>query len=344
MENKADSYAKAVQSIIFSWGDLLRVRGRLSEFDNMEFYLYESLSDPAPILSRLFREKPDLLVGLIVYNRKPIEQRIKVVSEQIRKQPWQDVLPLIDQSFSFLADLYKSKGITLANAEKLIEKKFEDALSNITLDELVGIHEGISENEIRDALSKLKLTTGSIAGADKRLKDELNRHYGPEYEQDIKIALWECSRGNKHFITEILKLFEKMPENQKPLLFVRMFVEGKEPKVLRATLLRILRRTIADLPGIAEAIRDRRRREEHKASAVEMKYEDINQIEEGKFQRRLETIEWKSYLNQMTPGEIDVFSKELERLDSNKTREEWYGEKDAQRVTQRIKYIKSKYN
>ncbi|MFC2001922.1 hypothetical protein ACFLUZ_05425 [Chloroflexota bacterium] len=80
----------------------------------------------------------------------------------------EDLEVVAKQGFLFLADLYQSEGITAAEAERLITQGFIDALTGITLDELVKIHDNVSENDIRDALCRFKLSTNNVAGADKR--------------------------------------------------------------------------------------------------------------------------------------------------------------------------------
>lgn len=49
-------------------------------------------------------------------------------------------------------------------------------------------------------------------------------------------------------------------------------------------------------------------------------------------------------LEQLKPRELDLFNAELERREAEKTREQWYGADKAQKVTQRIKYLKTKYS
>jgi len=65
---------------------------------------------------------------------------------------------------------------------------------------------------------------------------------------------------------------------------------------------------------------------------------DNMQLEKDWEENRVELI------SQLKPRELDLFNAELERLEAKKTREQWYGSTEkVQSVTQRVKYLKSKY-
>jgi len=49
-------------------------------------------------------------------------------------------------------------------------------------------------------------------------------------------------------------------------------------------------------------------------------------------------------IGQLKPRELDLFQRELMRLEYDKTREEWYGKDRAPKVIQRMKYLKGKYS
>jgi hypothetical protein len=340
-----ETQQRAISGIITSFEDVSSLRGQEDVAQRVRPYLQGSFKEPGSFLHRLLEANPGVANQWMRYESVPSSMRRQIISQSINSKTWEDAIPIGYQSFLFLAELYKDKGITAAEAEKLVKKAYEDALNNVTLDELVTLHDNVSKNDIRDALGRLKLSTGNVAGASIRLKFELDDRYGPEYEQDLKIALWECSQGNNNMMAEIQQAIEGTParsQQEQIVLFARILT-GKESELLRATLLKMIGKTIADLPGISDAIREERRREGRKGT-IPLDENCLEQIERERFERTRENSEMKINLNSLTPRELEVWNQEKERILADKTREEWYGLEKAERVKQQIKYMKSKYS
>jgi hypothetical protein len=277
---------RAISGIISSFEDVSFLRGQEDVCQRVRPYLQGSFKEPGSYLHRLLEANPGVTNQWMRYESVPSSIRRQILSQNINSKTWEDAIPMGYQSFLFLAELYKDKGITAAEAERLVKKAYEDALNDVTLNELVKLHHNVSENDIRDALGRLKLSTGSVAGADIRLKHALDDHYGPEYEQDLKIALWECSQGNNNMMAEIQKAIEGIParsQDEQIELFTRILT-GKEPELLRATLLKMVGKTIADLPGISDAIREERQREDAKVTMQPWDDDSAEMIKDESFE------------------------------------------------------------
>ena len=81
------------------------------------------------------------------------------------------------------------------------------------------------------------------------------------YEQDLKVAFWELAKGSRYLQDELGEMIcgdPTRPLTEQLDLIVRIF-RGQEHKLMRDTLLRILRKTIEDLPDVKTALQNSER-------------------------------------------------------------------------------------
>ena len=143
---------RAFKGVFTLFEDLMFLEGKGFIARGLRPHLKGSFTEPGSILHRQFDAYPAYVADLIHYmDYQPGQRRRAIIQFGTRKQ-WRDVIPLIKDGFLFLADLYQRKKISAAEAERQIEQEFEDALNNITLDELVKTHDNVSKNEFRTCL------------------------------------------------------------------------------------------------------------------------------------------------------------------------------------------------
>lgn len=254
---------QAIVGLINLWEDLLFIRGKGSAARQLKTLLQDALSEPGSYIHRLIEATPNREAWFFRYASYPVGWRRKIIGQNLSRKAIQELAWLFQRGIYYLVLGCLRGGITAAEAERRINQQYEEALSTITLKELVKASDGVAyDNEIRNLLARLALSTGSIAGADKCLgvilQQRLKTFTGDTsvYEQDLKAVLWECAKGNHHLIREIVKMIEgdtPRPLEEQITLIVSIF-RGQEHKLVRDTLLRILRKTIADLPDIHQDV------------------------------------------------------------------------------------------
>ena len=132
-------------------------------------------------------------------------------------------------------------------------------------------------------------------------------------------------------VTETLKPFKGLSQDEQVALFARM-VTGNEPRLIRTTLLRILGKTIADLPDISDAVSDRRAQKESRRSIIRdesdtnddeplfdnIADEDEESVEEH-YEDQEEIEELRGKTRRFTTRELELCESELSRLEAGKT-------------------------
>jgi hypothetical protein len=181
------------------------------------------------------------------------------------------------------------------------------------------------------------------------------------YEQDVKGAMWGRAKGNHHLRYETLKMIEgaqPRPIEEQIALIVRI-ARGQEQKLMRDTLLRILRKTIADLPEVSDQLQEKRRAYDRgkRLESEEIRLQGRNAVGDIFFapkrnavmtdsnsERANKVAELRANLSLLKPRELDLYHSELQRMEAEMTREEYYKDKkEAERVKQRMKYLAEKY-
>jgi hypothetical protein len=91
----------------------------------------------------------------------------------------------------------QSEGITAAEAERRIIQQYEEALSTITLNELLKPDDSVTyDNPVRNIIGGAGFSTGSVAGADKRLNYVLEKrlqekHFVGSVSDNVTITTYE---------------------------------------------------------------------------------------------------------------------------------------------------------
>ena len=267
---------RVIQGLITLWEDIWFVTGGSIVSKALKPLVCDTLREPGSFIEKAIASMPDNARWFISYANLPVGKRRKATSESLTRKEGKQLAWLLKRGLPLLAISCRSEGITAAEAERRLIQQYEDALSTITLKELVKADDSVTyDNAVRNLMGGFGFSTGSVTGADKRLNYVLEKrltqesHFvGPAtdnvtittYEQDLKVALWECAKGgNKHLTYEMLRMFMGEGNQPKPIeeqiaLIVRIF-RGQEHDLMRDTLLRIMRKTIADLPEIRQGVR-----------------------------------------------------------------------------------------
>lgn len=226
-----------------------------------------------------------------------------------------------------------NEGLTVAEVKQELEQYFGSELANVLPWESLEF----------DKFPSLALYPGSIAGANARLRNVLNQRSvkqgkdKSDYEQDLSVVLWECSEG-KH-LEEFRKSCNSkgnFTEEAASKLF-----KGEENEKLRGIILRILRKTIEDLPDIRQDIRNLRAQgkevmlTDEMLSALPARHEQY----ENAIDNFLDMITERGIeISRLDARDLDLLNDELSRLESGYTRREYYGDKENQRK-QQLKYL-----
>ena len=278
------------------------------------FYMKEVLSN-----SDLFVDaSPDEIQFYIGYVTIPVEQRRELVSEFIKNNAelvMDMTLPLFFKGLSCIV----SGEFTLAEVNEQLKQLCPPELCDMAMKkitEALGLNE-VFKLEPRD----LGLLAGSVAGADERLRTVLDQRSvrrnenGSHYEQDLASALWECSEGKN--LDEFMKMLGDKHYPTEVMARVR--------EIARTACLRIIRKTIEDLPDIHQDVKELRNpgREipltEELLTNVPSKYDDLAEpsptdlLEHiGITRANTSETEWQVFMmlsQKVLDGELEVGSK-----------------------------------
>ena len=250
----------AIDGLVEIWADTFRnkkyfIQGKAVTAYELKPYVKAALAKPSPHIHNFFETSPEMAPACITYAKLPTEWR--AISLVLAGKDIEDKIYIFKDYFYGMAVLYITFGITAAEAERWLEQSFERVLSHITLRELLNKP---PESNLHTWLEALPLFPGSIAGADRRLKSVLvsRRNEVSEvityYEQDLKIALWNCWNGSH--IDECVKILQKQGDIRQQMATLRRILDGEEPELVRIMMLSMLRKTIGDLPDIRQDIRN----------------------------------------------------------------------------------------
>ncbi len=295
---------------------------------------------------------PEQIQSYIDYANSPVEQRRELLINEIFENNTEQFTDIALRNFFETSSCIVSGGFTFAEMEEHLNQILPPELSECVLKKIT------KELGLNDVLKlepyKLGLSPGSVAGADKRLRSVLEERsakegeHGSDYEQDVAAALWECSQSQD--FGEFTKM---LGGKQCPIEVMARIRENA-----RSGCIRILRKTIDDLPDIADTVKDLRAkrksghtiiRDDSDKNGDEPLFDNIadkdeESVEEG-FENKEQLAEWRSKTAMFTTRELELYQSELSRLEVYKTREEFYGTPDrAKSVTQQLKYMKSKYS
>ena len=339
-----------IEGLIQLWVDICCIRGKASLAGQLKPYLARALAEPGSSVYRLVEAAPaqkDFLAG---YACQPTHLRLRLISEVLSEEVFCQALDIFQNGMSCLAMMNKAIGITFAEAERRIGQSFQHELCRVRLEELLGrLGQPPSEVDIHTLLCNLGLTPGSVAGADKRLRSILAQRIKtlsgetPYFEQDVKIALWDCSQS-KYLSDELGKVLKRQGEPIKQIWMLLRMAQGEEQQLLRTTLLRVLRKTIQELPDIHEEVRKAKQggrefplTKEVLATLQTQQSEDTQDDIWDLLTRRGVDIE------HLDSRDLDLLAQELDRMMLGRTRKEYYGQ-NKNKMEQRFKHLCSKLN
>jgi hypothetical protein len=243
---------KAIEGLIAFWEDIYFVQGKEYVAARLKSGIENALQEISPLFFSLAE-------GFAKYKNYPIETRRDLLRKDLEQKPNQLIVEFLKRWLYYTARGCNEAGRTEAEMAQLYINYVKDVLSSITLKDL--LYEG------------LRLSTSSVAGADKRLEVILDKRFKDSYEQDLKITLWDLVypslqslagglfspevKENRHANRAWDKFIEgmppKTPEEQVALL-LRIY-KNREPKLNRTIQLSVIRGMIADLPDIHEEVK-----------------------------------------------------------------------------------------
>jgi len=221
---------KVIEGLIEYLSDIRFVCGK-TEVAEFRLYMKEVLSN-SDLKDYVL---PDDIPFYVGYTNFPVEHRRAQLSEFLKNNAEQARVIASSLIFKTLSNIV-SGAITLAEVEETLSQFSPPEIVTLALKKVTKELDmtTVLKLEPRD----LGLLPGSVAGKDERLRKILSRRQAKQndgesdYQQDLAVALWECS-------------------------------ESKDlDKFMKRSYLRILRKTIADMPEINGKINENQRQEE----------------------------------------------------------------------------------
>ena len=173
---KASTQGKAIEGLIAFWEDIYFVQGKEYIAARLKPGIQNALREVSPLFFSLAE-------GFTKYNDYPIETRRDLIRKDLEQKPNQLIVSFLKRWLYYTARGCNSMGRTEAEMAQLYSHYVKDVLSSITLKDLL--------------YTGLRLSTSSVAGADKRLKVILDKRFNDFtgemriYEQDLKVTLWD---------------------------------------------------------------------------------------------------------------------------------------------------------
>jgi len=244
--------------LISCWEDIYIVQGKSFIAARLKPGIEKALWRVGPLFLSLAE-------GFEEYFNYSVEQRRMLISQALKQKPGQLQAAFLKRWLYYTAKGCNGLERTEAEMEKLYVSYVQSAMPRLTLKELLE--------------TGLRLSTSSIAGADKRLKIILDKRFSEfagdmrVYEQDLKYTLWELIapslhslqsglssqevKENSHANNAFTKFVEgqpqRTPEEQVSLL-LRIY-KNQEPELARTIQLSVIREMIADLPDIHQEVK-----------------------------------------------------------------------------------------
>ena len=340
-----DEIEKTIDAAIKFWRDVCHIRGERHIAERLEPYIKEALAEPGSALHRFIVGSPKHIDFYLDYASKSESARLKMLRQSRKNKGFNDAAWFLISGMQLIAEAYKEEGLSATEQERRVEKAFAEELSNISLKELISRpREGRKwlRIDMRSLLSSLRLPPGSVAGKDRRLKWILDGRLMSKidgislYEQDLKAALWEVSKG-KH-LDEFTKMLAARGDTAKQLATLRRIFSGQERKLVRATLIRTLRKTIEELDDIRQEMRNLERR-----YAEVTLDEDVVPIEVPEYRNAQEAflsmIEGRVDIGRLDTRSLNLLTDELNRIRLGMTRKKYYGKNEEDRIKQQFKRL-----
>lgn len=357
-----DTTIQAIRGYIQLWIDLCFLQGNAGAANELKPHVEVSLAEPgSPLHEFIESEVQPYIQTYIQWQGQPAQLRYKRLRAVLNQKPVRDFAAYLSDSFFLIGKVYKNEGITGAELWREASKQFELTLEDITLAELMGttgdVQDILSGNSdfgvmLRTALSNIGLKPGTVAGIDGSLYHVLsNRTKTPAferlepnerdvklYEQDLKAALWEISKGKAW---EVLLQSIRAQTNNKDeqVILLMRLINGEKPKLARVALIRALRQAISQLPDIAEEIKT-------SESKYKVDVPDVmptnSQIEDEPTGNMASLLQERGVdIKKLNARQLNILNDLLHRIKYAKTQKQYYG-KDEPAGKQREKRVKDK--
>ena len=161
---------KAIEGLIAFWQDIYFVQGKEYVAARLKPGIENALQEVSPLFFSLAE-------GFAQYKDYPLETRRDLLRKDLEQKPNQLIVEFLKRWLYYTAKGCNKAGRTEAEMAELYIDYVKSVLSSITLRDL--LYEG------------LRLSTSSVAGADKRLEVILDKRFKDLYEQDLKVTLWD---------------------------------------------------------------------------------------------------------------------------------------------------------
>jgi hypothetical protein len=255
---------KAIDGLIELWSDMYAVCGKADKASQLKLNLKPILKKSGSLVHDLIGSSPEELKFYIEYADTPKEIRREKMEQFLTtfaRITIECCLYILMLGTVYAAIWSISEGLSFKEVETLLKQILGQELSDTILGEMStklkdkGI---LVKSTVRLSPSGLGLSPSSVAGANARLKNVLEERLKQlgqnrsDYQQDLSIALWECIRGENlnEFVAALGEDITKQAEALKQIM------GGKQDKLVRSTLLRIVRMAVEDLPDINQEIKD----------------------------------------------------------------------------------------
>jgi len=247
---------KVVNNFVEFWNDTRYVRGKPPANRKLKRYLKAKTGSN---IWQMISVSPTDVQFLAHYTDTPIEARRRWLDDTLYTLMVALYNPLLRLVYSTI--WHMSEGISSTEIKEWLEQSVGRELSDVMFKEMpkqLG-----TDGMIKFGMDILGLFPGSIAGANTRLKRILERRsmkqgeYKSEYEQDLSVALWECSEGAH--LDEFTKMLSKESGCHEEVTNLRRIFKEKDSHAIRGIVLRIIQKTIEDLPDIKEQLQEQRR-------------------------------------------------------------------------------------
>lgn len=337
----------AIEGLIQLWVDISYILGKASTADELKPYVQQALAEPGSSVHRLVAPAEE---GFRDYILQPRQVRLRRIGEFLSDEALRQALGIFQDGMCYVGTMNKMIGITFAEAERQICLAFEYELSNIKLGELLGkIGELPSKVGIHSLLCNLGLTPGAVAGADKRLKTVLTQRVKmfsgkmSYYEQDLKVALWDCSQ-TKRLGDEFNKMLDEQGGTMEQIQMLLRIVQRQKTGLVRGIFLRVLRKTIQELPDIHQEIRKAKQGERQIPFTQEMLLILPAQQPENTQDDILHMLTQRGVdVTRLNAEELNLLAEEQERLRLGRTRKEYYGPSEG-KIKKRFSRLSNKLN
>ena len=264
---------KAIDGLIEFWSDMYTVCGKEDKASQLKLYLKPLLKKSDPLVQELIGNSSEAIKFYTEYADTPVEirrEKLEQLQTSFARFTIEHSLYILVLAIFYLVIWCISEGLSFEEIETLLQQQLDQELSNMIVGEIITKLkvEGIpGELKFRLPPSGLGLSLGSIVGANARLRSVLEKRLKQlsgnrsVYQQDLSIALLECIQGKN-----LNEFVEALGDNiAKQVKTLKQIMRGKQPKLVRSTILRIVRKAIEDLPDIADTLKERRHQEEYLA-------------------------------------------------------------------------------